>query len=151
MQEKIIAVASDHAGCPLKTAVVAYLEQLGVPTLDLGVYTPDVSVNYVEQADKLARALFEKRATAGILLCGSGIGMSMAANRYPFIRAALVCNADLAGLARAHNDANVLVLPGRFMDIETAKSCIDAFLTTPFEAGRHVARVNSLGDLPHEF
>ena len=150
MQEKRIAIASDHAGCSLKMALVRYLEQAGYPTLDFGAYDPETPVDYPDQAARVAKALYNNEADIGILSCGSGIGMSIAINRYPFARGALVCNIEMARLARFHNNANVLVLGGRMIDENAAIECLKMFLQTPFEGGRHEARVKKLGELPRD-
>jgi len=150
MQEKRIAIASDHAGCLLKRALHQYLEKNGYPILDFGAYNPETSLDYPDQADRVAKALYHNEADIGILFCGSGIGMSIAINRYPFARGALVFNSEMARLARFHNNANVLILGGRMMDEKTAIECLEMFLKTPFEGGRHEMRVKKLGELPHD-
>ena len=150
MQEKRIAIASDHAGCSLKKTLVQYLESQGYPTLDFGVYDSDTPVDYPDQAVRVAKALYQNEADIGILSCGSGIGMSIAINRYPFARGALVCNIEMASLARFHNNANVLDLGGRMIDENAAIECLKMFLQTPFEGGRHEARVKKLGELPRD-
>lgn len=137
-----IAIAADHAGFPLKQAIIKALpDQVW---LDLGTHGPE-SVDYPDFAGKLAGALADGLATRGILICGSGVGISIAANRYAHIRCALVSKPEVASLARAHNDANVLAMGARFMDEETALACIKAFLETSFEGGRHARRVDKLG------
>lgn len=143
MTEKI-AIASDHAGFGLKTTIVGALHARGLEVLDLG---PDnVSpVDYPDMADRLAAALGDQRAERGILVCGSGIGISIAANRHRHLRAALCHDATTARLAREHNDANVLVLGARTTGIETARDCLAAFLDTAFAGGRHARRVAKLG------
>lgn len=136
----VIAVASDHGGFELKSVLAEELARLGYGVLDLG--TDGVaSVDYPDFALALAQALRTGRADRGILLCGTGIGMSMAANRYPWICAALVHDAFGARLARLHNDANVIVFGGRTTGTEIAKDCLRVFLETPFEGGRHARRV----------
>jgi ribose 5-phosphate isomerase B len=138
-----VAIAADHGGFDLKASLVAVLEALGVPALDLGTSSRE-AVDYPDFADALAAALMAGRAQRGILVCGSGIGMSIAANRHPGIRAALCHDGLTARLARQHNDANVLVLGGRLIGIETARDCLTTFLNTPFEGGRHARRVAKL-------
>jgi ribose 5-phosphate isomerase B len=140
----IVAIAADHGGFDLKEGLVPVLEAAGVTVLDLGT-TSRESVDYPEFADALAAALAAGRAQRGILICGTGIGISIAANRHPGIRAALCHDGLTARLARQHNDANVLVLGGRVIGIETAKDCLTTFLDTPFEGGRHARRVAKLG------
>jgi ribose 5-phosphate isomerase B len=140
----IVAIAADHGGFDLKEGLVPVLEAAGVTVLDLGT-TSRESVDYPEFADALAAALAAGRAQRGVLICGTGIGISIAANRHPGIRAALCHDGLTARLARQHNDANVLVLGGRVLGIETAKDCLTMFLDTPFEGGRHARRVAKLG------
>jgi ribose 5-phosphate isomerase B len=140
----IVAIAADHGGFDLKESLVPVLETAGLTVLDLGT-TSRESVDYPEFADALAAALAAGRAQRGILICGTGIGISIAANRHPGIRAALCHDGLTARLARQHNDANVLVLGGRVIGTETAKDCLTTFLDTPFEGGRHARRVAKLG------
>ena len=131
-------IASDHAGFHLKDAVKAFdLEDLEF--VDLGCKSQD-SVDYPSYAQDLAKEVLGSQ-TKGILICGSGIGMSIAANRFPGIRAALCFNEEFAKLSRQHNDSNVLVLPARFITQEQAKLIIEVWLNTDFEAGRHEKRV----------
>jgi ribose 5-phosphate isomerase B len=137
---EIVAVAADHGGYDLKCALLPELPSLGFEVLDLGTFGPD-SVDYPNLAAALAQALKEGRAQRGLLICGTGIGMSIAANRYPFIRCALVHDGLTARLARQHNDANVLALGGRLIGPELAKDCVRIFFTTGFEGGRHARRV----------
>ena len=147
MNEKAIVIASDHAGFPLKDSLVSYLKEQGFDVLDLGTDNAETSVDYPLEAEKLVHSIKEEKAPRGILVCGSGIVMCIAANRYPFIRAALVYEVNAAHLARQHNDANVLCLGGRMTDFETAKKLVDEFLNTPFEGGRHERRVLELGGM----
>ncbi len=151
MQGKKIIVAADHAGCGLKKQLKEYLTELGCIIQDYGTDDDSVSVDYPEKAYLLAKGIYTGEADIGILVCGSGIGMSIAVNRYDFIRGALVCSPEMAVLARKHNNANVLILGGRLTDSETAKLCINAFLTTPFEGGRHENRVAELERMSHDF
>lgn len=144
MTEDRIVVASDHAGFELKSLVKAELEAMGRPVLDLGTHGPD-SVDYPDFADAVAAALGDGRAGRGVLVCGTGIGISIAANRHRHVRAALCHDSTGARLARAHNDANVLVLGARLIGTEAAKDCIRTFFTTAFEGGRHARRVAKLG------
>jgi ribose 5-phosphate isomerase B len=139
MKEKIY-IASDHGGYALKQALLAMCAD-AVEWVDLGPET-DGRVDYPVYADKVAEAL--KGAPQGqkaVLVCGSGIGISIAANRYRWVNAALCTSEEMAVLSRAHNNANVLVLGGRFTDEATAEKCLNAFLNTPFEGGRHAQRV----------
>lgn len=151
MQEKKIVMASDHAGCDLKSFIKAQLIEKGYEIIDCGPADASVSVDYPDKAVLFAKQIYEKKAEMGILLCGTGIGMSIAVNRYPFIRGALAHSVEYAKLARQHNDANTLVLGGRFLEKEHALLIVDAFLTTQFEKGRHEKRVAKLGDMPHDF
>ena len=143
-RSEAIAIASDHGGFALKEALKPELERLGFSVLDLG---PDsnASVDYPDFANALAAALGEGRAKRGVLICGSGIGISIAANRHKHIRAALVHDALGARLCRQHNDANVLCLGERLIGVDVAKDCLKVFLTTDFEGGRHQNRVAKLG------
>jgi len=143
MPAKTIAIAADHAGRPLKAELVRALEGHGYRVIDLGT-SGDDSVDYPDFAEALAQALEQNKAGQGVLVCGSGIGMSIAANRHRAIRAALCRDVESARLARQHNDANVLVLGGRVTPTAEACACLDAFLTTPFEGGRHARRVAKL-------
>ena len=143
MQEKKILIASDHGGFELKELLKSYLQKQGYNVFDYGTNST-ASVNYPDYAKLVVEGLKEKKGDCGILICTSGIGMSIAANRYSFIRAALVSNKDLAHMARAHNDANVLVLGAKYIKPDIAKECVNEFLTTAFEGGRHCARVEAL-------
>jgi ribose 5-phosphate isomerase B len=138
-----VAIAADHAGFDLKEVLKAELTALGYETLDLGTGGPQ-SVDYPDFAAALARALAEGRANRGVLVCGTGIGISIAANRHRNVRAALCHDGLGARLARAHNDANVLALGARLIGVEVAKDCLRVFLSTPFEGGRHAGRVAKL-------
>lgn len=140
MPSETIAIASDHGAVELKVALTGDMQRRGFSVLDLGTDGLD-SVDYPDFADALATAIREGRATRGVLLCGSGIGMSIAANRHREIRAALVHDHLAARLARQHNDANVLVMAGRFIGMAVAKDCLAAFLDTEFQGGRHARRV----------
>ncbi len=139
-----VAIAADHGGFELKSALVPVLRALGFAVLDLGTSSTD-SVDYPEFADAVAAALKDGRADRGVLICGTGIGISIAANRHAGVRAAPCHDGLTARLARQHNDANVLALGGRLIGIETAKDCLATFLHTPFEGGRHARRVAKLG------
>ncbi len=144
MTQQIIALASDHAGYALKTELKEELERQGHEVLDLGTHGPE-SVDYPDFGHAMGQALEEGRAQRGVLVCGSGIGISIAANRHPGVRAALCYDETSARLARAHNDANVLALGARLIGPEVAKSCLAVFLATDFEGGRHAKRVAKLG------
>ncbi len=147
MANKTIALASDHAGYPLKTALAKALEELNYEVLDFGTKNTD-SVDYPDYVIPLAHALKEGKAFAGVLVCGSGMGMCIAANRYPFIRAALLRTIDDAILSRQHNDANVAVFGGRVTSEKEAVEALKLFLTTPFMEGHHVPRIEKLTNLP---
>lgn len=140
MSQDIIAMAADHGGYELKAILKEALEAKGVSVLDLGTDGPQ-SVDYPDFADAMAAAVRDGRAGKGVLICGTGIGMSIAANRHPELRAALVHDAFGTRLARQHNDANVIVLGGRTIGVEVAKDCLALFLSTEFEGGRHARRV----------
>jgi len=140
MSAATIAIASDHGGYDLKQLLIDDLKAKGHEVLDLGTNGPD-SVDYPDYADLMAAAIKGGKAGRGILLCGTGIGISIAANRHPELRAALVHDALTARLSRLHNDANVIVMGGRILGIELAKDCLDVFLKTEFEGGRHARRV----------
>jgi ribose 5-phosphate isomerase B len=139
-----IALAADHGGFELKQLLADYLREKGIEILDLGTNSLD-SVDYPDMVVPLVDAIRAGRARFGLLMCGTGIGISIAANRNADIRAALCHDVTTARLARQHNDANVLVLGGRITGFEVAKDCLDVFLTTTFEGGRHARRVAKLG------
>jgi ribose 5-phosphate isomerase B len=140
-----IAIASDHAAVEMKAALVAHIRELGHEVVDLGPGGID-SVDYPDYGYKLAEAVASGDADRGIALCGSGIGISIAVNRHPGCRCALVSEPLSARLAREHNDANVLALGARIVGIEMAKCCIDVFLSAPYGAGRHQRRVEKLSN-----
>lgn len=143
MSRETVAIAADHAGVDLKAVLKQELGDLGYDVLDLGTNGPE-SVDYPDMADALAAALADGRARRGILVCGSGIGIGMAANRHRHIRAAPCHDALSARLAREHNDANVLALGARLIGEETAKDCLRIFMTTEFAGGRHQRRVDKM-------
>ncbi|MFV3073578.1 ribose 5-phosphate isomerase B [Niveispirillum fermenti] len=144
MGAQIIAIASDHAGPELKAQLSEQLREAGHTVLDLGTNGPE-SVDYPRYADAVAAALADGRAQMGILICGTGIGISIAANRHSHVRAALCHTPTDARLTRLHNDANVLVLGARTIGVEVAKDCVATFFSTEFEGGRHARRVAMLG------
>ncbi len=147
MQDKKIMVASDHAGFELKKTLVAHLAEKGYDVTDLGPYTDAAPVDYPDMAALVANDIRTNPEDFGILVCGSGEGMCMAANKYPFIRAGLVYNEETAEMIRRHNNANVICFGGRMTKPEMAVKALDIFLTTPFEGGRHERRIQKLGDL----
>lgn len=143
MSEKPIVIASDHAGFELKEILKAELQSLGLAVEDLGAYSTD-AVDYPDIANALADVVSADAERVGLLLCGTGIGASIAANRHRRVRAALCHSPETAAMAREHNDANVLVLGGRVIDPDTAKECLRVFLDTAFGEGRHIPRVAKL-------
>jgi len=145
MTETTVALASDHAGFALKEALKAELARQGVGIVDLGTDGPE-SVDYPDFGRAVAEALGAGRAEMGVIVCGTGIGISIAANRVAGVRAAVCHDATTARLARQHNDANVLALGARIIGIEVAIDCLHAFLSTPFDGGeRHQRRIGKLG------
>ena len=142
-QNRMVAIAADHAGVELKTQLKKELQSLGYEPLDLGTHSTE-SVDYPDFAHELAKVMKEGKAAQGVLICGSGIGISIAANRHAHLRAAL-CHSGLeARLARQHNNANVLVLGARIIGVEPAKDALRSFLKTEFEGGRHEKRVTKI-------
>ncbi|BBE34606.1 ribose 5-phosphate isomerase B [Sphingosinicella microcystinivorans] len=139
----VIAIGSDHAGYALKSAVADWLTAAGHDVLDLGAHGTD-SVDYPDFGRAVGEAVASGKAEKGVVVCGSGIGISIAANRVKGARAALCMNGLMARLSRQHNDANVLALGERLIGIETARDCLHEFLNTPFEGGRHQKRVDKL-------
>jgi len=135
-----ILIASDHAGFELKEKLEAELLSLGYAVLDLGPDS-DASADYADYAHPLAERVSNGEANRGVLLCGTGLGMSYTANRYPHVRAAIAWTPEIATLAREHNDANVLVVPARFVGDDEGRAILKAWLDTPFAGGRHARRV----------
>jgi len=140
-----IAIASDHAALALKSALAEYLRAAGHDVTDLGPHD-EASVDYPDYGYMLASAIADGSAERGVALCGSGIGISIAVNRNPTARAALVSEPLSARLSREHNDANVIAMGARLIGIEMAKACIDAFLSTEFGGDRHQRRVDKLSN-----
>ena len=138
-----IAVGSDHAGVELKKAVVSWLEQNGYEVNDMGPYS-EASVDYPDYARKVANAVAEGICDQGILLCGTGIGVSIAVNKVKGIRAALCCNPEFATLARQHNNANIICLSARFSSKELIETTLQNWFAADFEGGRHELRVNKI-------
>jgi ribose 5-phosphate isomerase B len=143
MTSTTVAIASDHAGFPLKETLKDELRRLGHQVVDLGTSNLE-SVDYPDFAEKLADAVKAGQAQRGVLVCGTGIGISIAANRHRHLRAAVCHDVTSTRLARQHNDANVLAIGGRLVGEETARECLKVFLETPFEGGRHARRVGKL-------
>ena len=140
----VLAIGNDHAGVALKQALLPTVDLCGFQVLDLGTNS-DASVDYPDYGDAVAEAVTSGHAALGLAICGSGIGISIAANRHAGIRAALCHTGLMAELARKHNDANILCLGARLIGKLDAAECVSRFLTTPFEGGRHTARVEKLG------
>lgn len=136
-----IAIAADHAGYDLKEKLKQSFAS--IDWLDLGTHSEE-SVDYPAYGFAMGQAITDGRARLGIVICGSGIGISIAANRYAAVRAALCANATMARLCRQHNDANVLALGSRIIGLDVARDCVGAFLDTPFEGGRHQRRADML-------
>jgi ribose 5-phosphate isomerase B len=138
-----VAIGSDHAGFPLKAEMVIYLQERGVVVEDCG--TRDASsVDYPDFGHAVAQAVESGQAELGIVICGSGNGINMAANKHAGIRSALCWIPEIAALARQHNDANVLAMPGRYLTIAEGKAIVDTFLSHEFEGGRHARRVDKI-------
>ena len=141
--KEVIPIASDHAGFPLKQEIAKALGELGYQVQDLGT-SSEASTDYPDFAHPLAKEVSDGEVKRGVLLCGTGLGMSYVANRYPHVRAAVAWTPEIAELARKHNDANVLVLPARFVSSEEGKAILKTWLETPFEGGRHERRVEKI-------
>lgn len=142
-EKKPVGVACDHAGYELKKFVLAYLEEKGIPYKDFGTYSAE-SVDYPDFAHPLACAVERGECYPGIGICGSGNGINITLNKHQGIRSALCWMKEISVLARQHNDANVCVMPGRFIDNNTARAILDAFFSTPFEGGRHQRRIEKI-------
>jgi ribose 5-phosphate isomerase B len=138
-----IAIGSDHAGFSLKEKLKTYLTEKGHEVKDFGTNS-EQSVDFPDFAHPVANAVEKKEVDLGLLMCGSGNGINMVANKHAGIRAALCWKEEIAKLARQHNNANILTLPARFIEEAEAKKCVDVFLTTPFEGGRHEGRVKKI-------
>ena len=145
----IVALGADHAGFALKEALKPVLEARGVTWRDFGT-TSAASVDYPDFASEVARAVVAGDADRGILVCGSGVGMAIAANKVAGVRAAPIADPAAAALAREHNDLNVLTLAGRLLTAEAAAPIVDAFLTTPFGGGRHQRRIDKILQIEHD-
>lgn len=145
-QELPLAIGGDHAGFEYKAQLIETLKAAGWQVEDKGTYSAE-STDYPDYAHPVASMVEEGKAAVGILICGSGNGVCMTANKHKGIRAALCWNEELAELARLHNNANILCIPARFVSIETARQMMDTFLGTAFEGGRHERRVNKISEL----
>lgn len=138
-----IAIGSDHAGVEYKAALIQFLEELGHNLQDFGPSTTD-SVDYPDFAHPVASSVENGENTLGILICGSANGVAITANKHQGIRAAIAWLEEIAALARQHNDANIICIPARFIDLDLAKKIASTFITTEFEGGRHANRVNKI-------
>ena len=145
MEIKTVGIACDHAGYALKKFVIEYLENHQIPFKDYGTYS-DMSCDYPDFAHALGNGIANGDVYPGIGICGSGEGMVITLNKHKGVRAALVWSPEIAQLTRQHNDANVIVLPGRFIDNKTAEKALDEFFKTQFEGGRHERRVQKIED-----
>jgi ribose 5-phosphate isomerase B len=138
-----VAIGSDHAGFQLKETLKAYLQNKGFEVKDFGTYSEE-RADYPDFAHPVAKAVETKEMERGVLICGSGNGVNITANRHHGVRSALCWNAEIATLARQHNDANVIALPARYISVQEAEKCIDTFFSTAFEGGRHTERVGKI-------
>jgi ribose 5-phosphate isomerase B len=145
----MIVIASDHGGLELKEEIKSLLLEKGIPTEDLGTGNGD-SVDYPDFGQLVARRVSTGSAEKGILVCGTGIGMSIVANKFPGVRAALATDVFMATMAKEHNNANILVLGGRVLQTETAREMVSAWLETAFAGGRHQARLDKIAALESE-
>ena len=140
MEVKKIAIGSDHAGFDLKESVIKHLKNKGIEVEDFGPFN-DERADYPDYAHPVANAVTKKEVDLGILICGSGNGINMTANKHQEIRSALCWQNDIAEMARLHNNANIIALPARYLSEELALECVDTFISTDFEGGRHEGRV----------
>jgi ribose 5-phosphate isomerase B len=138
-----LVIGSDHAGFELKQQLLVYLQQKGCVIKDMGCYNTE-RADYPDYGHAVASEVLSGEAIRGILICGSGNGINITANKHKGIRAALCWNSEIAALARQHNDANILTLPGRYISLEEAKKCVNVFLNENFEGGRHLERINKI-------
>jgi ribose 5-phosphate isomerase B len=143
MPQQVIPIGADHAGFELKNFLISYLQSKGFEVNDHGCYSIE-SIDYPDFGHPVATEVESNPGRLGILICGSGNGINMTANKHQGIRSALCWKKELAELARQHNDANIIALPARFITQEEAIEMVDAFLATPFEGGRHQNRVNKI-------
>lgn len=145
-----IVIGSDHGGLNLKTALTSYLSRRSVSVIDAGTNS-DASVDYPDFGEKVANTVLSGAADLGILICGTGIGMSIAANKVPGIRAALVTDVFMARMAKEHNNANILVLGGRVLDEQKACDLVGAWLDASFEGGRHQGRLDKIAEIEKKY
>jgi ribose 5-phosphate isomerase B len=143
MSQKIIPIGADHAGFNLKGKIIQFLESKGYEVKDFGCFSED-SIDYPDFAHPVAEMVEENTGMLGILICGSGNGINMTANKHKGIRSALCWNAEIAALARQHNDANIVALPARFISEQEALEIVETFLGTAFEGGRHQRRIDKI-------
>ena len=143
MKEIKIAIGSDHAGFAMKSQIIQWLEKNNMSFSDFGAQSEE-STDYPEYAHQVASSVETAKNDLGILICGTGIGMDITANKHQGIRAALCWRPEIARLAKSHNNANIICLPARFIEIDQAIEILDAFLKTEFEAGRHLRRINKV-------
>lgn len=139
----MIVIGCDHAGFELKSKIITHLSERGFEVKDMGCYSED-SIDYADYAHPVAFEVEENSDVTGILICGSGNGINMTANKHQGIRSALCWTPEISKLAREHNDANILTLPGRFVSEELALEIVDVFFSTEFEGGRHLNRINKI-------
>ncbi|MCX7954551.1 MAG: ribose 5-phosphate isomerase B [Bacteroidales bacterium] len=142
---KIIVIGSDHAGYLLKVKLIDYLTSNNYKVIDEGTYSLE-NVDYPDYAHKVASKVNKNLNYVGVLICGSGIGVSIVANRYENVRCALCWNSEIAKLSRQHNDANIIALPARFIDDTEAIKCLNVFFNTEFEKGRHLLRLQKINN-----
>ncbi|MBR1776877.1 ribose 5-phosphate isomerase B [bacterium] len=140
---KKIPIASDHAGFDLKQILIPYLEEKGFDVVDMGCYSNE-SVDYPDIIHPLAKEINEGNYEFGIIICGTGNGVSMVANKYPNVRCALCWKEEIASLAKQHNNANIIALAARFTPVDIAKKIIDSYLSSSFEGDRHLRRINKI-------
>jgi ribose 5-phosphate isomerase B len=139
----MIVIGCDHAGFELKSKIITHLSERGFEVKDMGCYSED-SIDYADYAHPVAFEVEKNSDVTGILICGSGNGINMTANKHQGVRSALCWTPEISKLAREHNDANILTLPGRFVSEELALEIVDVFLSTEFEGGRHLNRINKI-------
>lgn len=144
-----IAIGSDHAGFELKKEIIALLSDLGIESIDFGTNGPE-SVDYPDIGIKVSEAVSNKKIERGILICGTGVGMSIVANKFPGVRASLCNDLFTAKMSRLHNDANILVLGGRIVGKDLAKEIVKTWINTPFEGERHCIRLNKIAQIEEQ-
>jgi ribose 5-phosphate isomerase B len=143
MKNTTISIGSDHAGFDYKSQLIIYLKSKGFKVEDKGCYSEE-RADYPDYAHEVASSILNKEVDFGILLCGSGNGINITANKHKGIRSALCWKPEIAEMARKHNDANILTLPARYISLDDAYKCVDVFFSTDFEGGRHAERVNKI-------